>query len=115
MRGGTKKVRQVRHFLVDHHPVGVALANLGLAKDGLSPVRKGETVANEAPASVPIFVAKERAEPSHRSTSELVLAFQDGGYEQGPRVGVAVPEPASFLMLTAGLIGIATCGRHVGP
>jgi probable HAF family extracellular repeat protein len=48
-------------------------------------------------------------------SSDLIAALADGGYEQGPRAPVnAVPEPASFIMLTVGLIGIATRRRYVG-
>ena len=36
---------------------------------------------------------------------DLVLAFQDGGYEQGPRAAVnAVPEPSSAILLVVGII-----------
>ena len=48
------------------------------------------------------------------TSSDVMLAFQDGGYELGPRVAAnAVPEPASFVMLVAGLIGIAIRRRSV--
>jgi hypothetical protein len=43
------------------------------------------------------------------NTGDLVVAFQDGGYEGGAQeLASAVPEPASFLLVMAGLIGIAT-------
>lgn len=46
-------------------------------------------------------------------TSDLTAAFQDAGYEQGPRAAVAaVPEPASFLMLAGGLIGLTAGHRR---
>lgn len=39
-------------------------------------------------------------------TSDLVFAFQDGGYENGPRNSVhPVPEPSSSMFLILGLIG----------
>jgi hypothetical protein len=42
-------------------------------------------------------------------TGDLVLAFQDGGYEMGPKAAVAtVPEPTSMAMFLLGLIGVAT-------
>lgn len=44
-------------------------------------------------------------------TGDLVAAFQDGGYEQGPRPVAAVPEPASTLILLAGLIGFGSVSR----
>ncbi len=45
-------------------------------------------------------------------TSDLVVAFEDGGYEQGPRPEMnAVPEPTSFAVLVAALIGIASVSR----
>ncbi len=48
------------------------------------------------------------------TSGDLVLAFQDGGYEVGSRdVVIAVPEPASLVVLVAGLLGIATLRRHV--
>ena len=49
------------------------------------------------------------------STSDLVSAFEDGGYEKGPRVAVnAVPEPASTVLLMGGLIVITFCRRRNG-
>ncbi len=45
---------------------------------------------------------------SNFDSNDLVLAFQDGGYEQGPRiVANVVPEPSSFSVVLAGLIGVA--------
>ena len=44
------------------------------------------------------------------TTSDLVLAFADGGYERGPRLAMnAVPEPSALPMFLAGLIGFAIC------
>jgi hypothetical protein len=41
-------------------------------------------------------------------STDMVTAFVDGGYEQGPHPAViAVPEPASIVMLLASLAGIA--------
>ncbi|MEZ6121112.1 MAG: hypothetical protein R3C28_31720 [Pirellulaceae bacterium] len=41
------------------------------------------------------------------NSSDLVLAFQDGGYEQGPRAGVqAVPEPASSVLWLLSLLSV---------
>jgi hypothetical protein len=43
------------------------------------------------------------------TTSDLVDALADGGYEQGPRVtAAAVPEPSSVATLLVGLIAVAT-------
>ncbi|MCA9170144.1 MAG: PEP-CTERM sorting domain-containing protein, partial [Planctomycetales bacterium] len=37
------------------------------------------------------------------TTSDMVIAFQDGGYEQGPRSSVSsVPEPTTFLGFVIG-------------
>ena len=36
-------------------------------------------------------------------SSDLVVAFADGGYEQGPRAN-AVPEPLSLALMLLGLI-----------
>ncbi len=42
------------------------------------------------------------------SSADFVTAFVDGGYEEGLRTGTAeVPEPAAWLMLVTGLIGVA--------
>ena len=42
------------------------------------------------------------------TTADLVLAFQDGGFEIGPRGVVAsVPEPSSWTLLMLGVIGIS--------
>jgi hypothetical protein len=50
----------------------------------------------------------------HFDSSDLVAALADGGYEQGPRAAVStVPEPASFILLIAGLMGIAIYRRHI--
>lgn len=47
------------------------------------------------------------------TSHDLVEAFQDDGYEQGPRPGVnAVPEPASWLILIAGLVGWGALHRE---
>ncbi|MDG2382463.1 MAG: PEP-CTERM sorting domain-containing protein [Pirellulaceae bacterium] len=35
-------------------------------------------------------------------SGDLVAAFSDGGYEQGPKVSIAVPEPATGLLLMVG-------------
>ncbi len=49
-------------------------------------------------------------------SGDWVLALADGGYEQGPRAAVnIVPEPSSFVMLLAGLMGIAFGRRRIGP
>ncbi|MEZ6121097.1 MAG: PEP-CTERM sorting domain-containing protein [Pirellulaceae bacterium] len=46
-------------------------------------------------------------------SSDLILAFQDGGYEQGPRADVqAVPEPATFVLFSLGLLAIVRCTRN---
>jgi len=47
------------------------------------------------------------------TTSDLVPAFQDGGYEQGPRLEAnAVPEPTASASLLAGLIDIGVLSRR---
>ncbi len=52
---------------------------------------------------------------SRFDSGDLVAAFAAGGYEEGPLVGAqAVPEPASILMLVAGLIGITIYRRRIG-
>jgi hypothetical protein len=40
------------------------------------------------------------------NTSDFVLAFQVGAYEQGPRNVNVVPEPSLFVLITTGVIGI---------
>ena len=40
------------------------------------------------------------------TTSDLVLGLADGGYEQGPRQAVAVPEPAGALLLSLGVLSL---------
>ena len=47
-------------------------------------------------------------------SSDFVVAFTDGGYEQGPRTDMAaVPEPATWTLLVIGLVfwlfGRRTC------
>ncbi len=41
-------------------------------------------------------------------SDDFVTAFQDGGYEQGPRPGAvsAVPEPTAACLLASGLLGL---------
>ena len=47
------------------------------------------------------------------TTGNLVVAFEDSGYGQGPRPEMnAVPEPTSFAMLMAALIGFASVSRN---
>ena len=39
-------------------------------------------------------------------TGDLVFAFQDGGFEVGPKTAVAsVPEPSSIVLLCVGILG----------
>jgi hypothetical protein len=46
------------------------------------------------------------------TSGDLVVALQDGGYELGPRMATnPVPEPASFVIFVAALIGIAIRSR----
>jgi hypothetical protein len=41
------------------------------------------------------------------------VAFQDGGYEAGPRAGVAaVPEPASWMMRIGGWLSLGILRRR---
>ena len=46
-------------------------------------------------------------------SGDFVAAFSDGGFEQGPRAATAaaVPEPASWLLISLGLLGIAHLRR----
>jgi hypothetical protein len=49
------------------------------------------------------------------TSTDLVVAFQDGGYERGPRPEMhAVPEPTSFALLIAALIGAASASKSRG-
>ncbi len=49
-------------------------------------------------------------------TADLVGAFQDGGYGQGPRAEAnAVPETTSFAVVMAALVAFATGRRQCGP
>ena len=49
-------------------------------------------------------------------TGDLLRAFKDGGFEQSHRVDVvAVPEPASAILLLGSLIFIATRRRRFDP
>ena len=40
-------------------------------------------------------------------TGDLIVSFQGGGFEIGPRPSVAVPEPATGLLLLIGLLALA--------
>ncbi len=47
-------------------------------------------------------------------SSDLVVAFQDAGYEKGLRGEVnGVPEPTSLTMLLAAFVGVAICRSKV--
>ena len=46
------------------------------------------------------------------TSSDFILAFQDGGYEQGPRMAVAVPEPASVQILILSLTAVVGLTRR---
>ena len=44
------------------------------------------------------------------TSSDLVAAFADGGYDRGPKSSaMAVPEPTSLLLLTGALVGLFAC------
>ena len=46
-------------------------------------------------------------------SGDFIAAFQDGGYELGARTAVAsVPEPASWILLTLGLISVGRIRRR---
>jgi hypothetical protein len=49
-------------------------------------------------------------------SGDLVVSFQDGGYEQGPRwprgAVQAVPEPTSFALLSVAMIVAARVSRN---
>ena len=50
------------------------------------------------------------------TSADFIIAFQDGGYEQGPRPdAAAVPEPAAWTLLVIGLslwsFGRRTCAN----
>ncbi|MCA9214212.1 MAG: hypothetical protein KDB27_14170 [Planctomycetales bacterium] len=48
------------------------------------------------------------------TTSDLVVAFQDGGFEKGPQVTAAiVPEPASPLAITMFVVVLLLARRNV--
>ncbi|MCA9149937.1 MAG: hypothetical protein KDA92_11580, partial [Planctomycetales bacterium] len=45
-------------------------------------------------------------------SSDFVLAFTSGGYEQGPRLAVAsVPEPAGTTLYLLGILGLSCVRR----
>ena len=48
-------------------------------------------------------------------STDLVVAFRDGGYELGPRHAETVPEPASCLILMFGVLvlGVSARRRHL--
>ena len=48
------------------------------------------------------------------TSSDLVVAFQDGGYELGPRAAIAVPEPTSLAALLVGLFGVVIMSNTRG-
>ena len=46
------------------------------------------------------------------NSSDMVMAFIDGGYEQGPRTNaVAVPEPGGWVLLVLGIAFLAAPSR----
>jgi hypothetical protein len=44
------------------------------------------------------------------TSSDLVTAFQDGGYEKGP-LAATVPEPASLVWIVSAMTGLLIFGR----
>jgi hypothetical protein len=47
------------------------------------------------------------------TSSDLALAFQDGGYEQGPRQSIsAVPEPSSLLLVIVAALTVMPRARR---
>ena len=46
------------------------------------------------------------------NSGDFVVAFTDGGFEQGPRVAATVPEPSGIVLAFVSILGVFKMNRH---